>query len=51
MTAPVLIQSNTQPEVYLLIRNQKRHIPDMETFNAFEFNGSDIIKNYRHFNQ
>jgi hypothetical protein len=44
MTAPVLIQSNTQPEVYLLIRNQKRHIPDMETFNAFEFNGSDIIK-------
>ena len=44
MTAPVLIQSNTQPEVYLLIRNQKRHIPDMATFNAFEFNGSDIIK-------
>jgi hypothetical protein len=43
MTSPVLIQSNTQPEVYLLIRNQKRHIPT-ETFNAFEFNEIDIIK-------
>ena len=46
MNAPVLIKSNIPSEhkVYLLIRNQKRHIVDIETFNAFEFNGSDIIQ-------